>query len=219
VFLHQQAERPAGVRIGAVGLGTGSVAAYVRPGDRLTFFEIDHLVIRISTDPKHFSYTTKCVQGPVDYVIGDARLTLAKQPNDTFDILLIDAFSSDSVPAHLLTVEAVRGYLSKLKPDGILILHLSNRHLDLKGPAQAVARAAGGYAMLQQRRVIGDGAFWEADEDALIVARSPQALAGYAKDPRWLPSDPTKARPWTDDYTNLAGALWRRSKEKWSWLP
>jgi SAM-dependent methyltransferase len=218
VFLRQQAERPAGVRIGAVGLGTGSVAAYVRPGDRLTFFEIDPLVIRISTDPKHFSYTTQCVRGPVNYVIGDARLTLAKQPNDTFDILLIDAFSSDAVPAHLLTVEAVRGYLSKLKPDGILILHLSNRHLDLKGPAQAVARAAGGSAMLQQRRVIG-GAFWEADEDALIVARSPQALAAYAKDPRWLPSDPTNARPWTDDYTNLAGALWRRSKEKWSWLP
>ncbi|MET0272121.1 MAG: fused MFS/spermidine synthase [Phenylobacterium sp.] len=219
VFLRQQEARPAGTRIGAVGLGTGSVAAYVRPGDHLTFFEIDPLVIRISTDPKHFTYTTQCVQGTVDYVVGDARLTLAKQPDGAFDILLIDAFSSDAVPAHLMTVEAVRGYLAKLKPDGVLILHVSNRNLDLKGPAQAVARAAGGHALLQQRRVIGKGAFWEADEDALIVAKSPQALAAYARDPRWIASDPTKARPWTDDYTNLAGALYRRSKEKWDWLP
>ncbi|HEY2359258.1 MAG TPA: fused MFS/spermidine synthase, partial [Phenylobacterium sp.] len=128
VFLAQQREKPA-LRIGAVGLGTGSVSAYVRPGDRLTFFEIDPLVIRISSDPAHFSYTTRCAKGPVDYVLGDARLTLAEQPTDLFDILLIDAFSSDAVPTHLLTEEAVRGYLTHIKPDGVLILHLSNRNL------------------------------------------------------------------------------------------
>jgi SAM-dependent methyltransferase len=219
VFLRQQDERPAGVRIGAVGLGTGSVAAYVRPGDYLTFFEIDPLVIRIASDPENFSYTTECVQGRVDYVVGDARLTVAQQPPGTFDILLIDAFSSDAVPTHLLTVEAVRGYLTRLKPDGVLILHLSNRHLDLKGPAQAVARAAGGHALLQQRRVLSGAGFWEADEDALIIGKSPEAIAAYAADPRWLPSDPTKARPWTDDYTNIPGAMWRRLKERFSWLP
>jgi SAM-dependent methyltransferase len=219
VFLRQQDERPAGVRIGAVGLGTGSVAAYVRRGDYLTFFEIDPLVVRISSDPKHFSYTTECVQGRVDYVIGDARLTVAQQPVETFDILLIDAFSSDAVPTHLLTVEAVRGYLTRLKPDGVLILHLSNRHLDLIGPAQAVAQAAGGHALLQKRRMVGDAGFWEADEDALIIAKTPQALAAYAADPRWLASDPTRARPWTDDYTNIPGALWRKLKERFTWLP
>ncbi|MFI4966116.1 MAG: spermidine synthase, partial [Caulobacterales bacterium] len=148
VFLAEQREKRA-LRIGAVGLGTGSVSAYVRPGDRLTFFEIDPLVIRISSDPAHFSYTTRCAKGPVTYVLGDARLTVAKQPADIFDILLIDAFSSDAVPTHLLTTEAVRGYLTHLKPDGVLILHLSNRNLDLNGPAQAVARAAGGVALIQ----------------------------------------------------------------------
>jgi len=219
VFLRQQDARPQGTRIGAVGLGTGSVAAYVRPGDHLTFFEIDPLVIRVAHDPENFTYTSRCARGPVDFVVGDARLTVAKQPDQSFDILLIDAFSSDAVPAHLLTVEAVRGYLTKLKPDGVLILHLSNRNLDLLGPAQAVAKAAGGHGFLQKRRVIGDTAFWEADEDAIVIGRSPEAVAAYARDPRWLPLDATQARPWTDDYTNLPGALWRKMRERYTWLP
>lgn len=214
VFTALGRERPA-LRIGAVGLGTGSVAAYVRPGDHLTFFEIDPLVIRVATDPRHFSYTSRCARGQVDYVVGDARLTLARQPTDAFDILLIDAFSSDAVPTHLLTVEAVRGYLTHLKPDGVLILHLSNRNLDLKGPAQAVAHAAGGSALLQQRRIkAGQGMFWEADEDAVIVGRSPAALRRFMADPRWTATNPFRVRPWTDDYVNLPGALWRRLRER-----
>jgi SAM-dependent methyltransferase len=215
VFLRQQDERPNGVRIGAVGLGTGTVSAYVRPVDWLTFFEIDPLVIKIANDPKNFTYT-RCAEGKVDYVIGDARLTLSHQPDNTFDVLLIDAFSSDAVPTHMLTVEAVRTYLRKVKPDGIVILHLSNRHLDLNGPAQSVAGAAGGVGLMQKRRIInGEGMFWEADEDALIVGRSRQALAKYLADKRWYAADPTLARPWTDDYTNIPGALWRKMEERW----
>ena len=213
VFDALEREKPA-LRIGAVGLGTGSVAAYTRPGDHLTFFEIDPLVIRISSDPNHFSYTTRCAQGAVDYVVGDARLTVAKQPADEFDILLIDAFSSDAVPAHLLTVEAVRGYLTHLKPDGVLILHLSNRNLDLKGPAQAVARAAGGVALMQNYEPLpADAANWAAAEDALIIGRTQLGLARFIIDQRWKPAA-TTVRPWTDDYTNLFGALYRRTKER-----
>ncbi len=219
VFREKQAEH-AGVRIGAVGLGTGSVAAYVRPGDRLTFFEIDPLVRRISTNPANFSYTTECAKGPIDYVIGDARLTLARQAPDQFDVLLIDAFSSDAVPAHLLTVEAVRGYLTKLKPDGVLILHLSNRNLDLMGPAQAVARQAGGWALYQNYRPNeAEKLAWESPEDAVIVGRSHAALAPFVATKRWTTADPFKARPWTDDYTNLAGALYGNLKGRWHWLP
>lgn len=219
VFLQQQDERPSGVRIAAVGLGTGAVASYVRPNDHLTFFEIDPLVVRISSDPRNFTYTTRCAEGAVDYVIGDARLTLAQQPAEAFDIILIDAFSSDAVPTHLLTVEAVRGYLSRLKPDGVIVLHLSNRHLDLNGPAQSVAKAAGGHAFLQMRRLVGNAGFWEADEDALIIGRSPEAMARYAADDRWLPADPSLARPWTDDYTNIPGALWRKLRMRSDWIP
>jgi SAM-dependent methyltransferase len=219
VFTAKAKAAPA-LRIGAVGLGTGSVAAYVRPGDHLTFFEIDPLVVKISTDPKHFSYTTECAKGQVDYVIGDARLTLAKQPPNTFDILLIDAFSSDAVPAHLLTVQAVQMYLTKLKPSGVVILHLSNRNLDLMGPAQAVARKAGGWALVQSYRPEKDPqGSWESPEDAVIVARTHEALAAFAADKRWATVNPFKARPWTDDYMNLAGALYRHLKERWGWLP
>ena len=208
------------LRIGAVGLGTGSVAAYVRPDDHLTFFEIDPLVVRISSDPRHFSYTTECAKGKVDYVIGDARLTVAKQPAGTFDVLLIDAFSSDAVPAHLLTVEAVRGYLTKLKPNGVLILHLSNRNLDLMGPAQAVSRAAGGWGLAQYYRPPKEtGGSWESAEDAVIVAKTHEALAAFKADKRWQTVDPFKARPWTDDYMNLAGALYSNLKAQWTWLP
>lgn len=211
-------EKP--LRIGAVGLGTGAVAAYTRPGDRLTFFEIDPMVIRLSSDPKYFSYTTKCAGGKIDYVLGDARLTLSKQPNDTFDILLIDAFSSDAVPAHLLTVEAMKGYLAKLKPDGVLIVHLSNRNLELRSPAMAVAEAAGGFSLIQ-RHDAPDGSppLWESSEDALIVAKTLSALAPYEADKRWSPSDPTAARPWTDDYMNLIGAFYAQLKIMWPWLP
>ncbi|CAN5774698.1 fused MFS/spermidine synthase [soil metagenome] len=219
VFMQRRAQKPA-LRVGAVGLGTGAVAAYTRPGDHLTFFEIDPLVIRIASDPAHFTYTTECAKGQVDYVLGDARLTLAKQPRDQFDILLLDAFSSDSVPAHLLTVEAVRGYLTHIKPDGVVILHLSNRNLQLLNPAMAVAYAAGGEA-LQQRHDADKSLpmLWESSEDALIIARNEQALAAFAADPRWKPSEPALVRPWTDDYTNLVGALYGRMQERWTWLP
>lgn len=220
VFVAQQKQKP-GLRIGTVGLGTGSVAGYVRETDHLTFFEIDPLVVRVATDAAHFTYTTLCAKSLVDYVIGDARLTVAEQPDASFDILLIDAFSSDAVPAHLLTVEAVKGYLKKLKPDGVLILHLSNRNLDLMNPAQAVARAAGGYAMAQNYRPGEDDpkGTWESSEDAVIVARNREALATFAADGRWRDADPFKARPWTDDYTNLAGSLYANLKSRWTWLP
>jgi SAM-dependent methyltransferase len=220
VFTARQRQKQ-NLRIGAVGLGTGSVAAYVREGDHLTFFEIDPLVIRISSDPANFSYTTLCAKSLVDYTVGDARLTVAKQPAESFDILLIDAFSSDAVPAHLLTVEAVQGYLTKLKPDGVLILHLSNRNLDLMNPAQAVARAAGGHAAAQSYRPPENdpkGA-WESPEDAVIITRNAAALAPYLASGAWKPGDPFKARPWTDDYTNLAGSLYAKLKVRWTWLP
>lgn len=206
---------PRELRIGAVGLGAGTVAAYTQPGDRLTFFEIDPLVVRIATDPKHFSYTTTCALGRIDYVIGDARLTLGQQPDATFDVLLIDAFSSDAVPAHLLTVEAVRGYFKKLKPDGLLILHLSNRNLDLRSPAAAVLDEVGAYALMQRHeQADGTPPLWESTEDAILASKSAEALRAYVEDGRWEGTDPAGVRPWTDDYTNLVGALVRRMREK-----
>jgi hypothetical protein len=119
------------------------------------------------------------------------------------------------VPAHLLTVEAVRGYLTHLKPDGVLILHLSNRNLELNKPAEAVATAAGGVALTQHYRPSPpEEARWASAEDALIVGRSPAALERFKGDTRWRNPKASDVRPWTDDYTNLAGALWRRTRQK-----
>ncbi|MCE3289810.1 MAG: putative spermine/spermidine synthase protein [Caulobacter sp.] len=223
VFNKVQEAKPTAT-YGAVGLGTGAVSAYVRPGDRMTFFEIDPHVIETSSDPKVFSYTTQCAKGPVDYVLGDARLTLEKQPAAKYDILLIDAFSSDAIPAHLLTVEAVKGYLDRVKPDGIVILHLSNRHLELIFPAASVVHAAGGSALFQGHTAAeGMPTYWESSEDVMIVARDPAVLAPYAADPRWLPPPPARVRAWTDDYTNLIGAMLAsvdlpgRERRRWAW--
>ena len=143
----------------------------------MRFFEIDPRAVRVASDPKYFSYTTACARGHIAYTVGDARLTLAKQPPGQYDILLIDAFSSDSVPAHLLTVEAMRMYLSKLAPDGVLVMHLSNRNLDLMRPEQAVARAAGGSALRQFFAGSDVSALWASSEQAVIVGRS-RAAAG-----------------------------------------
>lgn len=214
VFTTISASKPA-LRIGAVGLGAGTVSAYVRSTDRLTFFEIDPLVVKIASDPKRFTYVSECAKGPIDYVLGDARLTLARQPKDLFDILLVDAFSSDSVPVHLMTVEAVRGYLSHIKPDGVVVLHLSNRNVELLGPAMAVARKAGGVARVQSHQIDPNApSLWESSEDALIIARNREALAAFAGDRRWRPTNPGLAKPWTDDYTNLIGAMIAKIQQK-----
>jgi SAM-dependent methyltransferase len=201
--------RKAAMDVAAVGLGTGAVAAYMRPGDRLTFFEIDPLVVAITTNPRNFTYVSECAKGRIDYVIGDARLTLARQPASAFDLLLVDAFSSDAIPAHLLTVEAMRTYLSRIKPDGVVILHLSNRHLELHGPANAVAKAAGGVSLEQRyRKADSATSMWESSENVVIVGRSAAALAPYRAAPYWEIPPLSRSRPWTDDYTNLPGALW-----------
>jgi spermidine synthase len=213
VFVTTKAARPA-IDVGAVGLGTGTVATYVRRSDRMTFFEIDPLMVAIANSPKYFAYTTECAKTPPRFVIGDARLSLARVPDGAFDILLIDAFSSDAVPAHLMTVEAMRMYLSKIKPEGIVVLHLSNRNLDLMAPAQAGALAAGGHALYQHHAANPNLPFlWESSEDAVILARDEAALAPYAADPRWSRATAT-VRPWTDNYMNLIGALIARTRER-----
>jgi spermidine synthase len=190
-----------------VGLGTGTVASYVRRADRMRFYEIDPLMAKLALDPARFTFINGCAQGPVDVVLGDARLKLAAAPVGAYDLLLVDAFSSDAVPSHLLTVEGLREYLRVLAPDGVAVLHLSNRNMDLRGPAAAAAKAAGAHALA--------GEFWTAkgtssavasSQYVLLISHSPRALDRYRGKPGW--SEPkADARPWTDDYTNVWGAV------------
>lgn len=129
-------------RIGAVGLGTGTLSCYARPGESWTFYEIDPAVVTIARDPKRFTFISRCLPD-TDIVLGDARLSLARQPSASADVLIIDAFTSDAVPMHLLTREAFELYRRVLQPDGLLLVHVSNRHLNLEPVVAAAAR--GGY--------------------------------------------------------------------------
>ncbi len=208
-FTALQARQPA-LSIGAIGMGAGTVATYVRTGDRMRFFEIDPLVVRAANDPKQFSYINGCARGPIDTVLGDARLSIASEAPGAYDLLLVDAFSSDAVPAHLLTVEAIRLYLDRIKPDGVVVMHLSNRNLELLGPVGSALQAAGAYGMTQRFRPKGPSSVLSAaSTDVMLVAKSGQALAPFRNDPRWTPAKPG-APYWTDDYTNLFGAMARK---------
>jgi hypothetical protein len=196
--------------VAAVGLGTGSLACHKREGERWTFFEIDPEVIRIARDEKLFRFLTHCAPGaPV--VAGDARLTLAASVN-LYDLIVLDAFSSDSIPVHLLTREAVAGYLSRLKPNGAIAVHVSNRHMELRSVVAAVAAAEGlvAYAKLD------DGANnflkdYRANADVMVLARRAADLGDIPSRPGWHPADPQQGiTPWTDDYSDLLRAILRK---------
>jgi len=135
------AERPRGVAV--VGLGAGTTAAYARAGEGWTFYEIDPEVIDIARDPALFTYLSSCAGAPVNVLTGDARLRLREAPTAAYDLIVLDAFSSDAVPAHLLTREAVALYLSKLAPGGVIAFHVSNRSLELERVALGVSADAG----------------------------------------------------------------------------
>jgi spermidine synthase len=146
--------------------------------------------------------------------MGDARLSLEREAPRRFDLLVVDAFTSDSVPTHLLTEEALRVYLRALKPNGVVLLHLSNRNLELVSPAAAGA-AAIGVTAFEQLRVEDDNAPYLADAstDAVVFARSDEALRDFAHDRRWTHADAGGTAPWTDDYSDVFGALWRNVRD------
>jgi hypothetical protein len=191
-------------RVGIVGLGAGTLAAYADPGERWTFFEIDPGVQDIAREAFTF---LRDARAPVDVVLGDARLSLAAVADGTFGFLVLDAFSSDAVPAHLLTREAMALYLRKLSPGGVLAVHISNRFLDLEPVVAGSATAAGLSGLSRFDRVTEDRARgFEMSSDWMVLARSPADLAPLAGDKRWVAPRQT-GKGWTDDASDLWGAL------------
>lgn len=185
--------------VAIVGLGAGSLAAYSRPGDRYTFFELDPLVQRLAAE--HFGFL-RGAQGALHQVAGDARLTL-RASDQRFEVVVIDAFSSDFVPAHLLTVEAFGDFLARLEPGGVLVVHVSNRVFDLVPQVGALAAAHGRRARVWlQRRVERP----DAEPSLWVVVGEPEALDRAAPLGDWKPA-PVASRAWSDDRTWLFDAL------------
>ncbi len=176
-------------RVGVVGLGTGAVAFYAKPGQKWTFYEIDPAVIRVAEDERYFRFLSTC-EGKWDVVLGDARRQLMKAPDSTFDVLILDGFCSDAIPVHLLTREAIALYVRKLAPGGIVLLHVSNHHLDLP---PLVARLADDHTPPLAVRVCFDGEdrnAGKAQSEWMLLARSEadlEAVLTYRPPPRWVP--------------------------------
>jgi protein-L-isoaspartate O-methyltransferase len=210
-----RAARPGrGLRVAAIGLGVGSLACYSEPGDAWTFLEIDPVVVRIARDTRLFASLTRCApEAPV--VIGDGRLTLADQPGP-FDLIIVDAFSSDAIPVHLLTREAFAGYLDKLAPDGALIFHITNRNMDLRPVVAGSARAHGLTGGIRQIAAAGGGIRDTLTGTAMVamVARESPAMGAAGSAAGWQPLVvPEGFRPWTDDYSNIIDPMMRRFRQ------
>ncbi len=193
----------ADARIGVVGLGTGTLACYARPGQRWRFYEIDPAIVRIARDTGQFSFLSRCLPRP-DIVLGDARLSLTAQPSATLDILALDAFSSDAVPMHLMTTEAFATYGRVLAPNGLLLVHISNRFIDLE-PVVAAAARAGGWraARLIYRPSTLDAR--ASSSDWVALSRDPRALAALTSgNSDWSGLTPHRDFvAWTDDYSTV----------------
>lgn len=195
--------------IGIIGLGAGTLACYAKEGQDWTFYELDPLVVEIAENPAYFSYISQC-NPKTRMVVGDARLSLEKEPDQKFDLYIVDAFSSDSIPIHLLTQEAIGLYFKKLKPNGILALHITNRHLALKKVLSDHAKRLGLSALIQEFKPSTDIPLVVAT-DWVVMANKPETLeplrasnlGGWQKLPLYF-----DLKPWTDDFSNIV-TIWK----------
>ncbi len=195
--------------IGIVGLGAGTLACYAKDGQQWAFYELDPLVIDIASNPEYFTYISQC-NPKIRMVPGDARLSLEKERDHKFDLFVIDAFSSDSIPTHLLTQEAIKLYFDKIKPGGILALHITNRHLALKNVLAEHERQLGLSGLLQEFKPQDDVPLVVATDWA-VMAKKPETLEALRQSQlgSWqkLPVS-FNNRAWTDDFTNIV-TLWK----------
>jgi spermidine synthase len=193
--------------VAVIGLGAGSMACHRREGETWTFFEIDPEVVRLAHD--RFSFLSSCAPA-APIVLGDARLTLAASPN-RFDLIVLDAFSSDAIPTHLLTREALRGYLAHLVPHGMLLVHISNRHLELARVVAAVGATEGLTALVKTDRNSTDFTRdLRAAAMVAVLARDDADFGALRASEGWDKIDAGAVAPWTDDYSDIIGAVVRK---------
>ena len=195
-------------RTAVIGLGTGTMAAYSQPGDRWTFYEIDPEIIRVALNPRYFTYL-RDAPGATETVLGDARLSLQEADDRTFSLIVADAFSSDAIPTHLITREAIALYFRKLLPDGVLAFHVSNRYVDLQTVLGNLARDAGLTCFAGNLDApLADG-IEEANASSWVaLARTREDLGEVGTRGLWrtCPIGP-RSHTWTDDYSNILSVL------------
>jgi SAM-dependent methyltransferase len=189
------------IRVGVIGLGTGTIAAYGRPGDVYRFYDIDPRVVELAKD--FFTYIADS-PARVETALGDARLSLEREAPQNFDVLAVDAFSSDAIPVHLITKEALAVYLKHVKSDGIVAFHVSNRFLQLIPVVARIAKEQGAHAVLVNDDPDDEDESLRSRSDWVLVSRDPAALkrqpiAASSQEPEERP----EWRAWTDDYSNL----------------
>jgi len=197
--------RPIGTpqKIAVIGLGTGTLAAYAQPGDLYRFYEINPLVEKIANE--YFTYL-KDTEAVTEIALGDARLTLEREEPQNYDVIAVDAFSSDSIPVHLLTIEAMRLYLKHLKPDGILGVHISNRYVNLEPVVARAAADLGRKAWMITTQDNDDGSCYGTNWVLLTAREDLLNLEEFQANGREaLP--PQGFRLWTDDYSNVFKVL------------
>lgn len=199
------AREPQPPRVGVVGLGAGSLAAYSRPQQTFTYYEIDPTVIRIAKDRRFFTFLADAPT-PIAIVVGDARLTLQQAPDASYDLLVLDAFSSDAIPLHLLTREALLLYTAKLDPNGILAFHVSNRYLDLVPVLAGLAEDAHLRCWGQDDLELTDAEKAEGKSPSQWILMAPAASDRIRRleHSRWQELRPPRDQAvWTDDFSNL----------------
>jgi hypothetical protein len=206
------ANRP--INYAVIGLGTGSLACRAEANDTVHYYEIDRSIIRIARDPNLFSFIAEC-RPDVSITLGDARLTLAEARDGSYDAIIVDAFSSDAIPIHLITREAMAIYKAKLAPNGIVAVHVSNRHLELASVVAGIAAANGMVARVNESADITENdAEYIFAGTVVAVARSNEDLGRIGQSQYWeLQKPDPKQWVWTDDYSNVVGSLLRKFKE------
>jgi hypothetical protein len=193
--------------VAVLGLGAGSLACHRHEGEQWTFFEIDPEVVRIAREPKLFRFLSACApSAPI--VLGDARLTLAGTPA-RYDLIILDVFSSDAIPVHLLTREAFGDYLSRLAPHGMIVAHVSNRHMELVSVVGAVGSPDGLVSYVKYDHTTQDVDRLHFGSIVVALARDRRDLGELPSRVGWNPVITRGVTAWTDDYSNLLGAIIR----------
>jgi hypothetical protein len=214
------AHSPQHFSVGAVGLGTGSMAAYARPGERWSFYEIDPTVLWLARDSGAFSYVPAAISrgADVQFILGDARLTLQHAPDHGFGLLILDAFSSDSIPVHLLTQEALEIYLRKLRPEGWIAIHISNQYLDLRPVLANLADHFGLWCVAAIDIDARNQEHFPGKEGSVWMLLGPKTfdVASRDGDSRWTHVDPQpEYGMWSDDFSNIVTLLqWNPTRRR-----